>query len=302
MGPTIRSSATSTRANTQSRRSARSARGRDRVGQREDGTEDEGHRTRRPMTKWAAATRVVARTRSMASSLIGLRCEPKSSCEEVRAAALRSRGRKISDSIWFMRPCRPVAPARCSPKGAVPPPRQRPRRRTRGWQPGDDGEHRPDARGSVEGVQQRGEVGPERPTDPLSHEIAQDSPANVDERHEGELEHARERAEHVDDHGPHPEGRDGRRVLYDQGLQRLPDPELQRSEGDGSDREAQDDVEPPDDPGDRNPAGRATPSEHRHASPPYCASAQPSLRGSLPHARTPLSRMRISWAPPVGMA
>src|SRR5829696_2562425 len=204
----------------------------------------------------------------------------------------------MNDSIWFIRALYPP-----HKQGVAQEEQDHLRDSDRGEgrqvrQPGDHGKNNPDTRSGVKSVQQRGEVGPERPANPPGHEPAQDTARYVHERHEGELELARERAEEVDDHGPHPEGRDGRRVLYDQGLERLPDPELQRSEGDGRDREAQDDVERPDHPGDGDPAGRA-PLERGHLS-PYCTSAQPSLRGSLPHARTPLSSRQMSWAPPVG--
>src|SRR5918998_1185192 len=110
-------------------------------------------------------------------------------------------------------------------------------------QPGDDGEHDPYAGRGPEGVDQGGEVGPERPTKPLRHEVAEHAAGDVDERHEDQLEHPRERAEEVDDHGPHTEGRDGRRVLDNERLEGLPDPELYGSEGDGRDGETQDDVE-----------------------------------------------------------
>ena len=113
------------------------------------------------------------------------------------------------------------------------------------------------------------------------------------------LQRAGHRAEQVYYRYSDREGGNARRVFDHQRLQDLAEPELQRPESEGRDCEAQDHVERPDHPCDGDPPGRGTPIEHGHAS--YCASAHPSLRGSLPHARTPLSRMRMSWAPPVGI-
>src|SRR5215212_2284858 len=165
-------------------------------------------------------------------------------------------------------------------------------------QSGGDGEHDPHAGSGPEGVDQGGEVGPERPSDPPCHEIAEHAAGDVDERHEDQLEHSRERAEEVDDHGPYTEGWDGHGVLDNERLESLPDSELYGPEGDGRDCQAQDDVECPYDSCDSDPAGRALCCSHHS---PYCASAQPSLRGSLPQALTPLSRMRMSWAHPAGI-
>src|SRR5215212_8711612 len=122
-------------------------------------------------------------------------------------------------------------------------------------QPGAYGEYNPDAGGGPQGVDERGDVRSERGAYGLRHEIADDATRYVHERHEDQFERAGEGAEEVDDHGPHPEGGDDHRVLDNERLEGLPDPELHRPVREG--RDAKHYVKRPDYPRDRYPAGRA---------------------------------------------